>query len=71
MRLPCILDTFQFFAKENVTSFEDIDAGHGRVETRKCTVTGDLSDISKPNHWEKLQTIVRIDRERYAKATRA
>jgi len=64
-----IQDTFRFVSKENVTSFEDTDAGHGRVETRKCTVTGDLSHITKPDHWEKLQTIVRIDSERYTKAT--
>lgn len=66
-----IQDTFRFVSKEKVTSFEDTDAGHGRVETRKCTVTGDLSHISKPDHWEKLQTIVRIDSERYTKATGA
>lgn len=64
-----IQDTFRFVAKENQTRFEETDAGHGRVETRKCTVTEDLSHISKPGNWEKLQTIVRIDSERYIKAT--
>ena len=34
MRLPCILDTFQFFAKENVTSFVDIDSERYTKATR-------------------------------------
>jgi predicted transposase YbfD/YdcC len=64
-----IQDTFRFVAQEKQASFEDVDAGHGRVETRKCTVTSDLSHISRADDWEKIQTLVRIESERYIKAT--
>lgn len=64
-----IQDTFRFVPPEKQSSFEETDAGHGRVETRKCTVTGDLSHISKTENWEKIQTLVRIESERYIKVT--
>lgn len=38
-----IVDTFRFTQKDKAIVYEDTDAGHGRVETRVCTVTDDLS----------------------------
>lgn len=64
-----IQDAFRFVPHEKHASFEDVDGGHGRVETRKCTVISDLSHITKAENWANLQTLVRIESERYTKAT--
>jgi len=62
-----ILDSFRIL--EHNDSFEDIDYGHGRIETRKCFVLTDLSLVEKPDKWKGLASIVKIDRERFFKAT--
>ena len=49
--------------------FEDIDYGHGRIETRKCTIINDLSLVENAEKWVGLESIVKIERERYFKAT--
>jgi predicted transposase YbfD/YdcC len=48
---------------------EEIDCGHGRVEQRKYSVITDLSLIEKAAGWASLQGLVRIESERYHKAT--
>ena len=48
---------------------EEVDCGHGRVEQRKCSVIGDLSLVEKAAEWASLQGLVRIEAERYHKAT--
>src|ERR1035437_1618043 len=48
---------------------EQIDCGHGRVEQRRCSVITDLSLIEKAAEWASLQGLVRIQAERYHKAT--
>lgn len=48
---------------------EDVDYGHGRIETRKCSVLTDLSLVEKAEKWNGLTGIVKIERERYFKAT--
>jgi predicted transposase YbfD/YdcC len=48
---------------------EQIDCGHGRVERRKCSVIADLGLIEKAAEWASLQALVRIESERYHKAT--
>jgi len=63
-----IIDTFRFSSKEDLFSHQDIDAGHGRVETRICTVTNDLTGLSKVSNWKGLQTLVKIESERYIKS---
>lgn len=62
-----IEDTFRFSKPVGVIS--DIDAGHGRVETRKCTVVTDLSHIEDWDNWKGLRTLVKLESERYIKAT--
>lgn len=49
--------------------FEDIDYGHGRIETRKCTIINDLSLVENAEKWVGMASIVKIERERYFKAT--
>jgi predicted transposase YbfD/YdcC len=48
---------------------EEIDCGHGRVERRTCAVIADLSLVEKSSAWASLQGLVRIQAERYHKAT--
>jgi predicted transposase YbfD/YdcC len=48
---------------------EEIDCGHGRVEQRRCSVIADLSLLEKASEWASLQGLVRIESERYHKAT--
>jgi len=62
-----IADSFRMLTPTD--SYEDLDYGHGRIETRKCFITTDLSLIERPEKWKGLTTIVKIERERYFKAT--
>jgi predicted transposase YbfD/YdcC len=60
-------DSFRFLAAHSVS--EETDAGHGRVERRICTVIDDLSMIEQKEQWKNLQSLVRIEAERYFKST--
>ena len=62
-----IKDSFQMLATEAVA--EEIDYGHGRVEQRTCSVIADLSLVEKAFEWPSLQGLVRIQSERFHKAT--
>jgi predicted transposase YbfD/YdcC len=48
---------------------EQIDYGHGRLEQRRCSVIADLGLIEKATECASLRTLVRIEAERYRKAT--
>ncbi len=45
----------------------DIQSGHGRVETRKCSVIDNLNFLDISKEWKDLKTIIRIKSERYLK----
>src|SRR5271155_633090 len=62
-----IKDSFQMLSADAVA--EQIDCGHGRVEQRRCSVIADLSLVEKASEWASLQGLVRIESERYHKAT--
>ena len=62
-----IKDSFQMLTADAVV--EEIDFGHGRIEQRRCSVIADLSLIEKASEWASLQGIVRIQSERFHKAT--
>lgn len=64
-----IKNTFRCVPKNNFISYTDLDAGHGRVETRICTVTSDLSELSRANDWEKIKAVIKIESTRYIKST--
>jgi len=49
--------------------FEELDYGHGRIETRKCSIIEDLTLLESAGKWNGLTSIVKVDRERYFKAT--
>ena len=65
--LDGIKDPFQMLAADAVE--EEIDCGHGRVESRRCSVIADLSLVEKAAEWACLQGLVRVEAERYHKAT--
>jgi hypothetical protein len=48
---------------------EEINCGHGRVEQRRWPVIADLSMFEKAAEWASLQGLVRIESQRYHKAT--
>jgi predicted transposase YbfD/YdcC len=49
------------------TMSEELDMGHGRVETRKCSVISDLQLIENKEQWSGLKSVARIESERYFK----
>lgn len=59
--------SFRMLAVDAVA--EEVDGGHGRVERRTCSVIGDLSLLEKASQWPSLQGMVRIEAERFHKAT--
>jgi predicted transposase YbfD/YdcC len=64
-----IIDTFRFTPKEKLIQYEDIDTGHGRVETRLCTVTNNLGQLSRVDDWEHINALVKIESVRYIKVS--
>ena len=63
-----IEDSFRFLKAADYD--EDIDIGHGRIETRKCTVVTDLSHIEDPKKWNGLAVLVKMESKRYFKASK-
>lgn len=47
----------------------DVDTGHGRVETRTCSVYTDLSHIQDPGRWPGLAAVVCVEAKRHIKST--
>jgi len=47
----------------------DLQVGHGRVETRKCSVITDLTFLDGQEKWTGLKSIVKIETGRYNKTT--
>ncbi len=41
--------------------YEDIDKGHGRIETRKCFVSDQINWLNQNEQWAGLKTIVMIE----------
>ena len=60
-------DSFLRMNSDSVS--EEIDCGHGRVEQRRCSVIADLSMVEKAAEWASLQGLVRVESQRYHKAT--
>ena len=47
----------------------DVDYGHGRIETRTCTVINEFIHMESPEKWANLKAVVRIKSVREFKAT--
>lgn len=55
-------DEFRF--SKTTESFKDIDCGHGRIGTRKCSVITKFQHIENQAKWENLKAIVKIESSR-------
>lgn len=62
-----IQDSFRILPPDN--EYQDVDYGHGRIETRKTSIITDLSLVETSSKWLRLTSIVRIQRHRHFKAT--
>lgn len=62
-----VRDSFRFLPVQDFD--EQPDAGHGRVETRRCPVISDLSLIESKEEWTGLKSLIKIESERYIKST--
>lgn len=51
----------------DITHYEEYDKGHGRIETRICTVSHDVARIQKLHAWPGLQAIIKIESTRSIK----
>ncbi len=62
-----IEDTVRFIKPSDEWIEEDF--GHGRIESRKCSLFTDLSYIEHAKDWTDLHSIVRIESNRHIKST--
>ena len=62
-----IIESFRFLKHSSVSELDD--AGHGRIEKRICKIITDLSHIERPERWINLKSILKIESERYTKAS--
>ncbi len=57
--LENIQDEFKFAKELDINT--DQDLGHGRIETRTCSVITDFKFIENQNPWKNLTSIIRIE----------
>lgn len=62
-----IEDTIRFC--KPTSQDRQVDTGHGRVETRTCSVYTDLAHIQQPDRWIGLAAVVCVEAKRYVKST--
>ena len=62
-----VVESFTEFKPDAVS--QTLDYGHGRIETRTCSVLTDLWMVEHKNSWKGLKTLVRLESERTFKAT--
>ena len=62
-----IKDSFKVI--KSIDIHEDTDYGHGRIETRECSIITDLSLVPSAKKWKAIKSIVHIVRTRHLKAT--
>ena len=56
-----VKDEFRF-AKSSIVSTENVDFGHGRIETRKCKVIADFQFVkNESNKWKDLKCVVEVE----------
>ncbi len=57
--LEDVKDEFHFSTKPSIN--ETLDIGHGRIETRKCTVVSEFQFIKESNNWCNLKSVIKIE----------
>ena len=51
-----------FVLEKKVEVFEHLDIGHGRIESRKCSVISDFQFINNENEkWKSLKSVIRLE----------
>lgn len=60
--LQDVEEEFRFGKK--IITYEDVDFGHGRIETRKCSLISDFLFLQDDTQWTSLKTIIRIESKR-------
>lgn len=60
--LQDVKEEFRFGKK--IITYQDVDFGHGRIETRKCSLISDFQFIQDDREWTGLKTIIRIESKR-------
>jgi predicted transposase YbfD/YdcC len=60
-----------FESKPSSAQFETdvaVDKGHGRLETRKCTITADIDWLQEQHpQWKNLNSVIEIESQRETK----
>ena len=60
----------QEYAHTSYDTWESVEKGHGRIETRRCTVIDDadhllhIQGVKEEGEWPELKTLVRMESER-------
>ncbi len=62
-----IIDIVRF--NQAVSSAEQLDFGHGRIEIRKCFVYNNVNQLSKQTDWKGIKSIIKIETTRTIKST--
>ena len=60
--LENIQDEFKFYKPSSVNITNDV--GHGRIETRVCSVISDFQFIKNDNDWKNLTRIIKVESTR-------
>ena len=54
------LESENNFKDVSVNTYQEVDKDHGRIETRKCIVSEDISCIENPQDWRGIRSIVML-----------
>lgn len=65
--LEQVIDEFRFSPVNEIET--SIDYGHGRIETRTCSVINSFDLVSSHSEWKNMRSIIRIESKREFKAT--
>jgi len=52
---------YEFTFSKSETTIKGVDYGHGRIETRKCSVISDFKDLENYEKWKNLTSIIKIE----------
>ncbi len=65
--LQGIEDTFRFQCRDEVSFFEELDFGHGRIENRTCYIATNLEHMDCAK-WAGIRTVIKVVSDRYIKS---
>jgi predicted transposase YbfD/YdcC len=65
-----IESAFLIPSKDQTKSYTTEEIGSGRIEKRICTVIDDMTHLTDIDRWKSINTIIKIDSERFIKSTK-